>query len=155
MFRFASFLCFVSLSFALLQLVEKYCIFGRFFGRFARFLVVCVCLSVSTQKAVILAVFAPQIFDAPPTPYRPPPIPRLPFRIIFFEIFFSISFPFCTFPENFFSNFFFPPYPSCQFYFFLFFSASLLVLYLTTNSQFACHAIYFSEYEQGVYLTAI
>ena len=106
LFRFASFLCFVSLSFALLELVKKYCVFGRFFGRFARFLVISVCLSVPTQKAVILAVFARQIFDAPPAPYRPPPRPRLPFRIIFFIFFLFRPQPSVCQPSKFFFVFF-------------------------------------------------
>lgn len=133
---FASFLCFVSLSFALLQLVEKYCIFGRFFGRFARFLAVCVCLSVSTQKAVILAAFAPQFFDAPPTPKRPPPRPRLPFRKFFFKIFSFRPQPSVCQPSIFFENFFFPPYHSCQFYFFIFFSSAayLCFIWLPTHN---------------------
>jgi hypothetical protein len=81
----------------LLELVKKYCVFGRFFGRFARFLVVFVCLSVSTQKAVILAAFGRQFFDTPPAPYRPPTRPRLPFRIIFFEIFSFHPLPYAYF----------------------------------------------------------
>lgn len=108
-FCFVSLRFFASFRFRLqrFKLTNKIAFLGRFLP-FSSLLLPFVCgLSVPTQKAVILTAFARQFFDTPPAPKRPPPRPRLPFRIIFFEFFFSIYFPFCTFPRFFFIFFYF------------------------------------------------
>lgn len=91
----------------------------------------------SNTKGRYFGRFCASIFDAPPAPYRPPPRPRLPFRIIFF-IFFSFSLSTLCLPafKIFFRNFFF-------------------AFYLTANSYSTCYAIYVSENEEVFYLTTI
>ena len=87
MHYFSLLLCFASFAFVCCFRWLKNCVFGRFFGRFSAFLLLSVCSSANVQKRVILSVFVAQFFETPPTPYRPPPTPRLPFRIIFFYFF--------------------------------------------------------------------
>lgn len=105
---------------------------------FSPFLCICLCRHKRPLFWPLLAVN----FSMHPQPLIDPHRDRGCLSELFFlKFFFSIFFPFCTFPRF--------------FLFFYFFSASLLVLYLTDNSHFACHAIYFSENEEVFYLTAI
>ncbi len=138
----------------------KFCLFARFLC------VVCFCLQrfKLTNKIAFLAVFWP--FSCVLLSFVCVCLYRQ--KSGYFWPFFALNFR-CTpnphgdphrdrgcLPENFFLKIFsFHPQPSvCQpskFFFRIFF----LVFYLTTNSHFACHAIYFSENKEVFYLTAI
>lgn len=61
----------------------------------------------SNTKGRYFGRFCASIFDAPPAPYRPPPRPRLPFRIIFFIFFLFLSQPSVCQPSKFFFVIFF------------------------------------------------